>query len=169
MMMRALIAGGLKGAYDPEMDKVFRRWSTEAYDVNPYGFYELDPRKYKEKDFPKQYEGQLIKILHGGLKNIALGKYKIVYMLRDTKEIEASMSKLQGKTGHLDPENYKKWMDDVINWMKNRRDCKIIVFQYNEVVATPLSHFAELKELGWPIDPEKAASTIDKKLYRNKN
>jgi hypothetical protein len=42
----------------------------------------------------------------------------------------------------------------------------VMCIDYAEVIETPLETFTRLQDWGWPIDPEKCASTIDNSLYR---
>lgn len=168
MIMRALIMGGLEGAYDPKLDKSLSRWGSPGYNVNPYGFFELEYTERSVSDFPAKYEGKVVKLLIAGLKRIILGNYKIVFMMRDPREIEKSLSLLFTKTVHLPAENYYKECKDVLAFMYNRKDVDMVIFWYPHVIEEPLHHMQLLKKRRWRIDPVKAAEAIDPKLYRNR-
>ena len=168
MLMQALQAGGMKIYYNKKTEAIKQRWATPDYKANPKGFFELSGAEVRADDFPAKYKGQAIKLLHDGLKRLPVGKYKIIYLLRDPKEIEQSIKKVWGKNMTLKKENYWKWMAKGQEYMKNRRDIEYVVYNYEEIISWPLKIFKELKEKGWPIDPESAASAIDPVMYRNR-
>ena len=89
MMMQALQAGGMKIYYNEGKEKKLFLQSTPEYRANPKGFFELANYEIRQKDFPAMYRGIAIKLLHDGLRNLPIGKYKILYMMRDPAEIEA--------------------------------------------------------------------------------
>lgn len=168
MMMKALMAGGLNGYYNEKTEARLRRMATPEYKANPNGFYELSGREMNADDFPKKHEGRLIKVLHNGLSKLSIGKYKIVFMLRDPAEIMQSIKKVYGKNCILDPKKYDLWMKESIAYLMNRRDVRVTVLNYSDVVKDPLRSFQKLRKAGFPINPVKAAATVDKTLYRNK-
>lgn len=168
MMMQALKAGGLEAVWDKEHEGELDKWKTKEYDPNPHGYYELSVDIYNDREFPKQYEGKLVKILSGHVPKIAVGNYKIVFMLRDPKEIEISLIKMMRQVPAIDIKRYDEEMERAINAIKNRRDCELTVFHYKDVVKEPFPYFNRLVHRGWPIDPWAAAAKVDPKLYRNR-
>jgi len=62
MMMKALQAGGLDASYSQSRDTMKDRWKDEHYDPNIGGLYELNRKEYKQKNFPRQFDGRLIKV-----------------------------------------------------------------------------------------------------------
>jgi len=90
MMMDALTAGGLNPCHKKSRDNSLGKHAGEGYHPNPNGFYELEASDFKEVGFPRKFEGQLIKVLYGGLYKMVPGDYKIVFMRRDQEESRQS-------------------------------------------------------------------------------
>jgi hypothetical protein len=173
MMMKALTDGGLESAFDSNRDVMNEKYGDDNYKPNPAGFYELHRKEYQQKDFPTMYKGKLVKCLIGGLNSFPVSNYRIVFMRRDPEEIRQSFDAFfesvplsQRKQVKNFLTQYDEIMDDFIARLKNRRDTHLIIFQYRKVVEDPLYHFQHLANCGWPIDPEKAAATVDSKLCR---
>lgn len=163
MMMRALEAGGLDAAYRQSREDMRARFADEHYDPNIGGLYELEPRDYRAVDFPRQFDGKLIKALNLGVPrmNVMPDGMRVVFMRRDAEEIRQSY--LAFFNQHLaNIETLDERMDNVIERIQNRRDIKSLhVFWYRSVVDQPVRHFEILAAAGWPIDAEAAASTVD--------
>lgn len=159
--MRALEAGGLDVLYNPDRDKMNTQYGDEHYQPNEGGFYELNRRQYQQPGFPRMHEGKLIKALFGGITRIVAGDYRIVFMQRDFEEIRQSHQAFFSNPPHLDAEEYRERMDNAIGMLRVRRDVDLSVFQYRDVLDRPVEKFTELKERGWPIDPEKAATVVN--------
>ena len=58
MMMKALEAGGLEACYRQSREEMRLRFADEHYDPNVGGLYELEREDYREKGFPRKYEGK---------------------------------------------------------------------------------------------------------------
>ena len=72
MMMKALEAGGMDASYKQSRDVMKDHYADEYYNPNIGGLYELEKQDYQKWDFPRDYEGKLIK---------ALGElYKILFI-----------------------------------------------------------------------------------------
>ena len=168
MMMQALQAGGMKIYYNEEKEKKLYLQSTPEYQANPHGFYELANYEITAKDFPEKYRGMAIKLLHDGLRKLPVGKYKIIYMMRNPSEIEASIKRVWGKNMTLSPDTYQEFMKEGIEYMSNRRDMQYVILHYKEVINAPYETFTLLKDLGWKINPNNASSVVDPDMYRNR-
>jgi len=173
MMMNALTEAGMEPAFNAKRDEMNEKYGDENYQPNPAGFYELNRKEYKQKDFPLMYKGKLVKCLFGGLGRFPVAKYQIVFMMRNPEEIRQSFDAFfesipitQRQQVTLFLQNYDEVMEDVIAHLKNRRDTHLIVLNYRDVVKNPLEKFEHLFRCGWPINPIKAAQSVDPKLCR---
>lgn len=165
MMMNALSAGGLDPVTNPSRDHMNDRFGDEYYQPNPNGFYELTRQEYRQLDFPKQFDGKLIKLLYAGLHRLAVHHYRILFMKRHPEEIRQSYEAFFGivPLQYMQVfDNYKAIMTEAVNQLHNRRDvASVHVFEYRQVVEHPFAHFEELASDGWPIDPAKAVTVVD--------
>lgn len=169
MMMKALEAGGIKAEYKQSRDVMKNHFADENYDPNIGGLYELEKSDYMEFGFPEKYVGKLIKALNSGVPRMAvMPGIRVVFMMRDQEEIRQSYEAFfNAPLKNMD--HYKKNMIDIIKRIKNRKDLlSIHVFNYREVVEDPLKFFIQLKQAGWPINPENSAAVINKKYCRFK-
>jgi hypothetical protein len=93
-------------------------------------------------------------------------KYRVLYMLRDPEEISRSYESFFQRSALpiMDPKNYYAHMDYV--WRKSPGNKTKVRFEH--VVEDPLGWFKFMKAIGWPIDPEAAASVVNKKEYHHK-
>ena len=168
MMMKALEAGGLDAEYKQSRDEMKDRFADTQYDPNIGGLYELERQDYKADDFPRQYDGKLIKALNMGVPNMAVMKdgIRVVFMRRDAEEIRQSYDAFFGKQlRHID--NLEPRMSNIIEQILNRKDViSFDEFWYRDVVNFPLTHFEMLAEHGWPIDPQKCAAVVDPQYCR---
>ena len=170
MMMAALEVGGMDAEYRQSRDVMKNHFADEHYDPNVGGLYELEGKDYKAPDFPKQYDGKLIKGLNACIVRMAVMKngIQVVFMRRDAEEIRQSFDAFFGRQlNSIDRINSQ--MELFIERILNRRDVKTChVFWYREVVEQPLHHFKILADAGWPIDPQKASDVVDPKYCRFK-
>jgi hypothetical protein len=169
MMMKALSNGGMDSVFDSYRDRMNDRCGDEYYQPNTGGFFEIALKKYQEIIFPLAYRGKLIKVLCWGLPACCVHQYKVAYMLRDFEEIRQSYEGFtRNRLWLRSNEDYQILMQKHINLLRNRRDTDVVAFQFREVVEDPLSAFEELKQHGWPIDPEKCVEVVDENLVRFK-
>ena len=98
MMMKALEAGGMDACYRQSRDEMKNRFADEHYDPNIGGLYELERGDYQKPDFPKGYEGKLIKALNQGIPKMAvMPEIRAVFMRRDAEEIRQSYMPFLGR------------------------------------------------------------------------
>ena len=173
MMMNCLSHAGLEAAYDLERsNRMNSRWGDNSYKPNASGFFELSRQDIRRGDFPRQYDGKLIKCLIGGLERLAPLKdgYRIVLMRRDPEEIKQSYDAFFGRVGRAVEwfaDNLDSLIEKETERLLNRRDVLCVdCFNYRSVVEDPVKHFWILASHGWPIDPEVAASRVDTKQCR---
>jgi hypothetical protein len=171
MMMHALITGGLEGAYSSE--KVPRSNSNAVYAPNPNGFFELVNSEQQAPWHPVAFAGKVLKSIYAMLPQLAPGNYKVVYMLRNPEEIRASNNSLRkpvrrGPYSALSDDDYFSKMSHYISIAELRPDMDILQVWYHDVLANPVEQFERIRDFGLPIDPAKAASIVDPKLYRNR-
>lgn len=168
MMMGALVAGGLDAYYRESRDRMRRRHADEYYDPNQGGLWELERADYKRWDFPRGFEGYLIKGLNFCVPRMEMmpAGIRVVFMRRDTEEIKQSYEAFFG-TPLRNVAHISRNMDSIIGRIENRRDVlSLDVFWFRNVVQEPLEHFNQLVRSGWPIDAMAAAQTINPDLCR---
>lgn len=172
MMMHALAQGGLEPAYTPEWDA--KAVNRNGYIQNPNGFYELDLEEQFHPWFPMRHWGKLIKVLYIQLVGLAPGCYRVVFMVRHPREIRMSYQAMgETHTGRrrldwVDDKDYYPLMKRFMAAAAMRADMQLLEIRYSDVLADPLSAFVRIRDFGFPIDPARAASTIDPALYRHR-
>lgn len=160
MMMQALEAGGMEAVYSAKRDeRMNRKWGASDYKPNER-YYELEAEDYQDASFPSAYEGKLIKCLWGGMLRLRpVTEYRIVFMRRDTKAIQRSLTAFfRQPTEQAQNVNFQRQLDNVVSILRDRRSViSVHEVQYVDVVSNPLAVFEILAGDGWPIDPAKAA------------
>ena len=168
MMMKALESGGLDACYRQSQDDMKSHFSDDHYDPNIGGLYELELRDYRGQEFPRKFEGKLIKSLNQGVPKMVVmpDGIRVVFMRRDTAEIRRSYFAFFGNHLNLGKE-FADTMETTKETILNRRDViSFHEFWYREVIERPLEHFEILRDAGWPIDPVLAAEIIDPQYCR---
>lgn len=168
--MKALEAGGLEAVYREERDELVKKFGDEEYSPNSGGLYELSREDYKSPDFPRQFEGKLMKALDVAVPRMrVMPDLKVVFMMRDKEEIRQSLYAFFGREimhPHFET-RFEDHMKDVIEQINNRKDVSSLqVFWYRDVVENPKKHFQLLKDNGWPIDVDKCSAIVDPEQLR---
>jgi len=114
------------------------------------------------------FEGKLIKMLWGGINNLRVGNYKVVFMLRDPEEIRQSFEGFFSTQCPPVINKYDELMSRTIDLIENRKDTQITILQFKEVINDPIKTFTILKNNGWPINIKESVSVVDPTLYRFK-
>lgn len=164
MMMRALEAGGLEAVYSRKRDEEMNaRWGEPDFLPND-SYYELEWNDYISPDFPRAYEGKLIKVMRGHVMKIPVGEYRAIVMRRPAREIALSY---MAAFGHVPPEierEFDAMMDKVVGILRDRRSFLTVdEVWYRDVVENPRAVF---ERLNWPIDVEKAAAVPSRDRMR---
>lgn len=179
-MMKALYTGLREGAvlYQPGQERF--NVDTGEYVPNPDGLWEVGQAYYSNAKFLREIpDGSLLKILYDGLPCLPKGNYKVIFMLRDEEEINASCNRLDehleqtgvganpARIGAFDVfRPYRQDdIDHVLGICEARSDIELIKLNYRDVVEHPYEAFSSL---GMPIDAEKAASVVKPEYYRFK-
>lgn len=180
MMMRALEAGGIEVARDKEKEEAFQKRIEESglpgdKNLNPNGYYELPDSWWDNPTYPRKFDGKAVKVLSPWiyLPRLAVHNYRVIIMQRDPQEIALSMATANGgalvESDHWRLSNYASHIQEGVNHCQNRKDViSVAVVDYEKTIKSPVEVFRSLRDQGWPLDVEKAAATIDPKLYRQK-
>lgn len=164
MMMHALIKGGIPALYDVGKADPRLTWLKErGYDANPDGLFELyKPNLYER--WPDDLDGEAVKVQDwqwDKLKKLSPGM-SVIYMRR---QLEPCFKSWYAFTGNSDR---NKWLerynrqDLIIERLKRRDDLvRFTEVEYELVVDNPKDEFMRLWEIGWPLDPHKAASVVN--------
>ena len=171
MMMKCLGAGGLPVVYNEAKDKILnKKYVRGDYQPNPEGFFELVPKEFENPNFPQIYSGKLIKMLHWRLGKLPQFNYRIIFMLRDPKEIEVSYLKMFQRRPPFVLYKYDELIDKIFSQLSERNDIDVLKIDHKDVINDPLKVFSFLKENAWPIENVKnAVSAVNLSLYRSKS
>lgn len=167
MMMKALEAGGLEAVYNKDRDKMNDQFGDADYKINEGGFYELTRQDYMHPDFPDNHNGKLVKCLWGGMIHLKASENikNVIFMRRPIDEIARSYeAAFEYPHPEAIPELSLK-LDKVQGILSMRRDVKLHVVQYHDVLVDPIKVF---DALDWPIDSVKAAMVVNPELYRHR-
>lgn len=171
MMMRCLEAGGMDVAYDDSQEILNTIHGRDGYMPNTNGFYALS-EDFSRKDFYQIYQGKTLKCPFRNLATLPEGKYKLVFIKRNPKEIRASMEAFTPGVhwgSDMDMlDQYDVIIDGLLNLLESRKDMDILVLNYSDIVSNPIVEFTKMKEAGWNIDVDKCASMVDESLHRFK-
>ena len=170
MMMKALIQGGMTGRYSTEKDRILdRRYQETDYHPNPEGFYELGPKDFESPLFPENYRGCLIKALHWRLKALPPFDYKVVFMLRNPKEIEVSYLKMFRHRPPFVLEKYEAFIEETLSRLTSRTDMTVTTVWHHDMIENPGKVMDSLAAAGFPVsDRENAVRAVNPSLYRSK-
>ncbi len=169
MMMKALETGGIETVYAKNRDEIKDVFADKNYNPNDGGLYELERTDYLSANFPRKFKGKLIKALLGALDRMrVMPKIKIIVMKRNPEEIRQSYFAFFGQKLPVTDKQLEEMYKETIMSLANRKDTEYKEFWYRDVVKEPLKYFQELKEWGWPIDPQKSAQIVDPSLLRYK-
>ncbi len=89
LMMQVLEASGVPVAWDEERERLNRLKSSDEYQFNPR-LYELSSKAMRDPLFPREYDGQAIKLVVPFLRRLAVHDYRVIFMIRDLGETVAS-------------------------------------------------------------------------------
>lgn len=167
MMMACLEAGGIETAWSAEREREAQQRFGDALYRGNEAYRELSRTEMEAPDFPLPYEGKAVKCLRHLVLQVPAAAYRVVYMRRDGEETRQSAQALFGR--RLPPEwgaMVERETDRILGILQQRRDMEVVELRYRDVVTRPLAAFYQLQALGWPIDPEKAASAVEPERCR---
>lgn len=169
MMMRCLVAGGMKAAYGQEQDFLNVVYGHDGYQPNPHGFYALDDeQEFNRPDFAQEYEGALVKAPAGLAYKLPPGPYQTLVMRRDPAEILASMAQFTPYSLFA-YETAAHFYDLTLPALVKRLEQAgqvVNVVDYGDVMKDALGTFEKLAAT-WPIDAKAAAGCVEPQLYRS--
>lgn len=164
MMMQCLEAGGMSVLRSDERDQLNNVHSDDNYKPNPNGLYEPSIFEMHQPNWPKQHEGKVIKVVAPFINNLAIHRYQVIFMRRDSEEIRQSYEAAFG--GKLMCKDIDKTVETVFGILSNRRDVEHITeISYYDMLDDPEK---KLSELSWPINIKDAVKAVDINLYRFK-
>jgi hypothetical protein len=188
MMMEAIYAGMNHGSiiYQKQMED-YNQDGTD-YKPVPGRLWEVGQRFYTSARFLRAIpDDSLIKIFYDGLPNLPGGDYVIIFMVRDPEEIKESVKRTdahlratgvaENKSNPLTFNVYRPYnkenIDHVLSICEVRRDFRVIMVNYKDVIEDPEREFRKIKysavdHIQVDIDIEKAAAKINPELYRNR-
>jgi hypothetical protein len=169
MLMRAIHkASDLPVLHDPSEDKLMRKHhhvKGSHYHPNPNGYF-LPP----DGTLPHDKDGHLKKIsmrndMWVNAKKGPNQYYMIAWIVRDEQERIMSWTKAFGQ-----PEDWRHYdlyapREAIVRGLNH---ATITMLDYRQMILNPVAQFTLLRDAGWPIDPEIAATYVDPGLYRNK-
>lgn len=163
MMMQCMEAGGMACVYAQTTEEM----------PDSCGLHEMSQGQRRELfRAPQEFSGKCIKMLcqYGHLPLPKwTGRYKVILMMRDPKEILESYEKFFGKSMVYEDENtvvpftqelYDHIIRSTIQDAAERGDIDFLILQGKTIIQEPLKCFQTIAEY-WPIDAEKAAAIVD--------
>lgn len=168
MMMKALEAGGMEACYRQSRDEMKNRFADEHYDPNIGGLYELERKDYLKPDFPRGYEGKLIKALQlgPGRMKVMPGGIKVVFMRRDAEEQRQSYDAFFGQDAYT-AKGIEERVKDSLDAIYNRRDTTCLELWYANVIEHPRESMERVQTFfGADLDIDAAVSVVDPQYYR---
>jgi hypothetical protein len=167
------LGGGWPLVSDDRADRFNNKTGAdELYQANPDGYFEPLGTEYNNLHHPariREYDNKLIKVIFNYMFWIALYEegFRVVTMVRHPEEIRQSSAALWDHKRFVDTRDYYDNISYLQAWLANRNDMKTIsVVEYEDLCEDPVAVFNRLQSEGWEIDPEKAASVVDKKKRR---
>ena len=171
MMMRMLEAGGVNLVVDNVRD---------ADDDNPKGYYEDERIKNLKEDnsWLKNLDDKAVKIISLLLYHLPKTKeYKIIFMLRDMKEILLAQKRMlqrqNDKTNDIDDEilsdKFNDHLKKIKKWIKQQDHIECLYVDYHDVIKQPLKNAERVRHfLNKDLNVALMAQAVDEKLYRNR-
>lgn len=183
VMMQALANGQTDGTrIFAARDRTLGNIERDGYRPIPGLFLEVG-QNYKNAEWLRKMPDNIfVKIFFDGLPNLPLGKYKIIFMVRDEWEINHSVERAEKHIRSFGvPPNppsdstfyvYRPYsqadVNHVLGICEARSDIDLIKVNFTDLIKHPKHEFETLRLRGVPIDPDKAASVIDPSYYRSK-
>lgn len=168
-LMRAISEASTLAAHvDPSVESVIRsREINPDYDPNPSGYFAhgnmFSSINYWLSETPDDSVMKAAPEVF--LEGTGSEPIKVVLTSRSQTETEMSFMKAFG----MDVPEYRYTARiEAENVLKTAENVDLTVINFADLIADTTAVFTVLAAKKWPIDIDKAASTIDPKLYRNK-
>lgn len=172
LMMSMLAAGGLEVLTDN---------LRTADDDNLNGYYEFEEVKkliQGEHDWVVRANGRVVKVISTLLPYLPAGyPYRIIFMLREMKEILASQRRMLINRGESPDkisddqmaEVFEKNGQQVERWFASQANATRIDISYNQLMENPQPVIANVnKFLGSGLDEKKMLGVINPSFYRQR-
>jgi hypothetical protein len=162
MMMEAMRVGGMDLAYDWYYEGILK---AQYPGINKY-FYEI-PNSSANLDGLVSWDlhGKAVKLLGTGPMKLSKKHWplNIIYMVRDSDAWVASNK--AARRFEYSTMQLESWQRAMMTLCPRQPYVEsFAVFDYGEVVKDPKTAFQAVKDLGWPIEVELAASVVDPQL-----
>lgn len=167
LMMQMLAKGGVDILTDE---------NRKADTSNPKGYYEYDPVMsiHKDNTWLDKAQDKGLKVVAPLLKYLSPKyRYKIIFMTRDLNEVVKSQQIMRGKDPDTLPihlfDSYKKLLEGVKIWNDKEPGVEMVYLNYKDVVENPREAIDKVTSfIGVDLDKDAMATSVDKKLYRNR-
>ena len=172
LMMNVLNAGGLTLLTDQE-----RRPDTD----NPRGYFEFERAKglpQGDVDWLKEVGDRVVKVISALLMQLPpTYEYRVLFMRRDLDEILISQQKMLANRNELKEtggenvmkRHYQDHLAQITAWLDRQKNFEMISISYNELITEPVDQLKAIDDfLYQSFDANKAATAIDRSLYRNR-
>ena len=165
--MRAIIESSSIPEYtDPLVDEVIRSREIDAtHNPNPYGYFSHNSMFAPIAEWVGNTpDGSLMKAAPEALYvNAGSEPLCLILTSRNQTDIEASYRRSFGRPSVIDQIALLNHVEEVLLLSSNVVFAKL---DFADLISDPVGSFTMLAELGWPIDPEIAAATIQPELKR---
>jgi hypothetical protein len=165
--MRAIIESSSIPAYiDPLIDEVIRsREIDPEHDPNPFGYFSHGSMFAPITEWVQNTPDDSLMKAAPQAFYVDAGSEPLCLVLtsRNQKEIEDSYRRSFGGTSMIDQVMLLNQVEEVLISASNVTLAKL---NFADLISNPVGSFTMLAELGWPIDPEIAAATIQPELKR---
>ncbi len=169
MMMQMLEAGGVQTVID-------HRRIADRHNPNGYFEFEKVKRITEDSSWFDGMEGNAIKIISHLVYELPRDrKYKVIFMVREMKEILLSQEIMLGQSGQGreltgGPEVgklYQRHLDEVARWLARQANIDLLYINYNKTLVQPHeSAMFVTRHLGRELKIENMVLAIDTNLYR---
>lgn len=159
---------------------VFKDDKRKADENNPRGYYEHQwvKRLASDNSWIEQAKGSAIKVISHLIFHLpAEFNYKIIFMLRNLKEVVVSQNRMLAKKGKADEKSYPysielayaRSLKRAKKWISNKHNVDVLYVDHAQLIKEPLSVVNEILEFtGVNGSSKEIASVVDNNLYRVK-
>jgi hypothetical protein len=172
MMMAMLDAGG-----QPILTDNLRTADAS----NPRGYFEYErvkALKDGDTEWLSSARGKAVKIVSPLLKHLPPdGRYDVLFMLRDVREVLASQRQMLLRAGNpAPPDNdemlaaaFERHLADVRSWLEASESLDVLFVSHSDVIADPEPRAVEINQfLGGRLDVAAMTKVVDASLYRQR-